>query len=762
MTSMAGLLLLGSLAGGGSGVDEVDPFVREMGISSLRDPGPMFFFSAINEAGIVLAVVLLVALRRLRRGRGVGPSRGVATGALVAAVLLWAAGIGCYLVSAGERGLAEVGYVLLWEASLVALMVAVVWCAPRRLGGRGEALAAALVIAITLATRLVWVGGIPARAHSEEIWAGLWSRYCLEGRTPELFGSGFYETPIMYMCLDAVAMQAFGDDLFGVRMSKVILSTLAVLFTWLLARELFPGRLAAPAAALFTAFQHVFLHYSRTGLGYVDGPFATAIVAYLTVRAIRGGGWPWAIAAGAASGVFCQGYFSTRVAPAVALGVMALAIAAGGQRRARTIGIAAIVLGFIIAAGPIGAYYLSRPGSLSSRERDVLAFTPAQLVRGNAAAWATLGRNAIVTATRHTIGYDTDSHYGARVPYVEPLLLPLLLVGAVGACRREHRLAAAVIAVWIGTTLGLGALPMKEPLLRRTLGLVPAYGLLVGLGCSELERLGSRWRRPATVVAALLLAVACIDQLDLALRRYPTERPEDLQTATGRYLASHDSQPIQLLTMPELMLDDAHLSFMAPRTAARDLLRLGDLEAGTVIASATHAPLLAALASEPGARIERVWGDSPEWHLGDRLASTMEARRAPPVMLHLPSVPPSAAAVVTLVSETGSNVDSFAAPVAMFDYRRAIHRGVGEVVITQRIVTEAAARLSARVRRRRATVALTVDGRRMVEGKGVELAAGPHLLIATIVPGAPLDSYQVVPLVEARSRAGGGGLDEPR
>jgi 4-amino-4-deoxy-L-arabinose transferase-like glycosyltransferase len=99
---------------------------------------------------------------------------------------------------------------------------------------------------------------------------------------------GISHLPQLGYAISAGFMGLFGDDLFGLRTASVFLGTASVLLVYFLTKRLFSPRIAAVAAFLL-AVSHWHIHFSRSGIHYMQGSFATLLLFVLLLRGIDGG-----------------------------------------------------------------------------------------------------------------------------------------------------------------------------------------------------------------------------------------------------------------------------------------------------------------------------------------------------------------------------------------------------------------------------------------------------------------------------------------
>ena len=712
--------------------------------AGLGPPRPTVLFHPLNGLFLALGLALVVvAVRRRPVPRLV---RGGATLSLLLALLA--------LLLTPFAALHSFS-ILAWEAAMLGLMGAAL-C-----GGAGPRPSRprwllSVVIGATALSRLAWLTTCPPRVHVEEAWFGMWARYAAQGRTAELFGTIFFDIPLLTSAFDGGLMKVFADGLFGLRLGSVVMGTAVVGLTLGLAGRLH-GRLGpAFAATLFVASHHAIHHYGRVGMGNIDGVLAVVATAYFVVRAVRGGGWVTALGGGAAAGVLVQSYHSSRLAPILALSILALEVpwpspgAAPASRARRLAVVGAFLLGLVAALAPLLLVYAREPELLGGRERGVVVISVADLVRDEGGARARLWRSVVGTLWLHTVGHDDDAHYGAEEPFVPYLLLPLVAYGLWRLARRPAELRARLVLCWVGIALAIGALPLRDLLIRRTLVIVPALGLALAEAMEGLASVGDRRRRAATAMAWMLIAVSAVDQLDYTLRRHPRAFPMDLSSGLGRYLATHRGSDVQLLTLPDVSIQDVYVQLMGDPTRVREVERMDALGPGPVIVSAVHAGLVAELTGVLGGRLEARWGPLPET---GAVPTREEAYAIAPVVVTLPDDFDAARAArgrLRLLGPDDRPRAAPAVPLLAYDYRRDRTPRLRAVEIETSVSgpgTMAVAALA-----RDASTRVTVDGVATAAAAELRLGPGAHRVTARFEPRAGRDSFQL------RVRTGAGAV----
>lgn len=596
--------------------------------------GTTFFFTRANALLLLLFGIGLLAIA-IRRRRGELPAR-MAAWAFVGALGTAAASLAAHAMAGGSRGTAGDLGVLAWEIAL--FLVAVAWMSaarPPRAGGHPHDLGGLLVL--SLLARLAWLTSPAQRIHFEEMVIGLWADRARRGQVADPFTIGYSDIPMLNFAVKALLMGPFSDRLLGLRLSSVLCGLGVVFFVYLVVAEVVPGRSAPALAGIFAAFHHVLLHYSRDGIHIVDPALALSGTMFFLIRYARSGpaGWPAASMAGAWSGLLVQDYAPSRAAPVIALLFFGLRGGARGGRRQALRGAAAFAAGFVIALGPLVTFFARNHSAIWTRESEVVGI--GRVHAGILERAAAIPRQAISVLWIHSLGMDRDPRYQPDASFLHPLSIPFVLLGLACCARRRREPISQLVLLSAIVVLGLGAVPMKEIAVRRTVAILPVAAILYAMG-AEAGR--ARRRRSALVLAFGCLSIASMAHVDLVLRRYPRSHATDLATAAATYLVDHPGEHVTLLTTPELAPGSWHIQFLAPGADVRAASSAGDVAEGTVLVSARHASALAALAARPRAMVETPWplpGSFLGWAVGARVPTSREASDSPPVLVHLPA-----------------------------------------------------------------------------------------------------------------------------
>lgn len=184
-----------------------------------------------------------------------------------------------------------------------------------------ERRALVVLIVAALALRAVWLDRVPPNVTADEA-DNLWTIFRIyETGQPGPFGLDWKPAPAFSMYVFIAFMRVFGDGVLGLRAASAVLSALALLPFYALARRAVRPPAALAATALLATGQW-YLHFSRSGWENVHAALYALLAAWaLTValerRGVGANRWfaptRWFVAAGGAATLGLYGYFSGRL-----------------------------------------------------------------------------------------------------------------------------------------------------------------------------------------------------------------------------------------------------------------------------------------------------------------------------------------------------------------------------------------------------------------------------------------------------------------
>ncbi|MBD3266049.1 hypothetical protein GF373_05215 [bacterium] len=118
---------------------------------------------------------------------------------------------------------------------------------------------------------------VPATVHGDEGKVGEYAREIAAGDIATFFSYAWYSLPQFFFAVPAGGLVLFGDSLFGLRMSSVLLGSLSVVPLYLVMRKWW-GEFPAILAGMMLITNHWFLFLQHSGVSYVQGCFFASLL----------------------------------------------------------------------------------------------------------------------------------------------------------------------------------------------------------------------------------------------------------------------------------------------------------------------------------------------------------------------------------------------------------------------------------------------------------------------------------------------------
>lgn len=451
--------------------------------------------------------------------------------------------------------------------------------------GRWEAVAAGAVVVTALALRAVALDSVPGTVSGDEGEMGNEARKVLSGEIENPFVTGWFSHPTLWFFVQAGSLRLFGDDIAGLRMVSALIGAATVGALYLFSRIAF-GRTAALAAAALLATYHVHVHYSRLALNNVVDPLPVLLAFAALLHGVRTRSWLGFAAAGVCLGVAQHFYMGARVAPLVAVAVLAHLLLVDPARLrglAGRIGLAA--LGFVMGMGPLLTFLASHLSDFNARVRLVGLFQSGDFERRRLAGEGAV--EILLEQARRGFGAfttvpDRSEFYDPGMPLLDTGSAALLVVGLVILAAQWRRSGSVLVLAWLagGALLG-GALLVDPPHSPRYVTLAPAVCLVVALALEWfgrlVGRLGGGVRGARAVVAGGTCAVAAWSTAfyfgEYTPREHFAGARTEAATAIGRYLGDMPREThVYLLAAPATYLSNGSITFLAPGVTGTDVV----------------------------------------------------------------------------------------------------------------------------------------------------------------------------------------------
>lgn len=350
-------------------------------------------------------------------------------------------------------------------------------------------------------------------------WEGL---NILFGSKSNFFITGWAGQSMLAFLPVALSIKILGLTAVAVRLFGALQGTLAVVCLYLAAREAFGRPVAFFSSCLLAALPwHV--HFSRLGVMNISASFFSSAVLWLTYRALRRGKYLDYLAAGLMTGLALYTYVGSRLAIAMAIGVLGYVIIS--QRdylRTHFRHLTIFIFALLIVASPAlysGSRHWDDFMGRTNQEGLFSGNNLQQLADNAGIKPSDLIRNQIQSST--TIFFamaGPGQFFDTPRPYVTWLTAIFLFLGMIYVFWHFKQVRYMMLIGWFWSPVLLGsAFTMEPPSHQRMLAAAPALVLIVAIGLWKLAQsiqlstgASKRW-----LVTACVLFVVFTTAVDL-------------------------------------------------------------------------------------------------------------------------------------------------------------------------------------------------------------------------------------------------------
>jgi|GEM_PF-5203933 len=439
------------------------------------------------------------------------------------------------------------------------------------------------LLAVGFSFRYVFLIWIPAQVHGDEAAVGLAARYLLATNWNDFFGLGWASLPQMSFAVYALALKYLANNLYGLRLASVIQGTLAIGLVYGVARHLFSQRVALIAGG-FLACAQMAVHYSRIGNNYIGALFASMLLFYLLLEALRQRRALLFLLTGFAAGLTLSVYIAARLT----LGLIALyclhrALVEPGFVKAQWRGLLLAFFGALIFLAPQGVFYARNAGRLLDRTSEVFVLQPGNLrheydsYKVNTVSAVLVHQVENTIAAFNLIGESSDQ-YDQRAPLLDFWSGAFFVLGVAVILSRWRQPRYLLVAAWLILTLFLGSVmtidALFSPHLAAALGIlamIPA--LAVDVAWRALVAGFGKPGRAIATVGTLALVVLCgyANAVDYFVIHNQAMAP-NFFTVLARYVeAVNDRYQVYLLADADTSLRYDTVHFLDPSVDGVDV-----------------------------------------------------------------------------------------------------------------------------------------------------------------------------------------------
>jgi DNA-binding beta-propeller fold protein YncE/4-amino-4-deoxy-L-arabinose transferase-like glycosyltransferase len=403
-------------------------------------------------------------------------------------------------------------------------------------GNPREIVLLALILLLAFGLRAYRVDIMPPGFWTDEGNDGMEALQVLSGEFPSPFRVDWGGNPAMKAFYNALAVKLLGQNKMAIRGVAVAFGTLSVLFTYLLARQLFSARLAFLASFLLT-ISRWHIHRSRFDSVVIGSAFFQVLAFYFLYRGFRSrrlSDFAWS---GLALGLGLNSYHGARIAPIIVVTLAAhqVLLRRGDFVRQHYRTFAVLVLGAALLFAPLGLYYSGNVNALVGRARDVWIFNNQQHFKSmygrDYSNLEMLGLQVKNTLLMFNFQGDGNGiNNWRRLPMLDFVTSLLLVLGVGYSLVRWKDPRHFFLLSWLVLTLVTGSvLTIGAPHSARTTGVIAVLCIEAAIFLDAAwEALRRALPKPGGyflgAVIAATLAVSGYVNLDLYFNKYMQDR----------------------------------------------------------------------------------------------------------------------------------------------------------------------------------------------------------------------------------------------
>ena len=427
-----------------------------------------------------------------------------------------------------------------------------------------------VLILASLAIGIFRLTEVPVTVHGDEGMVGLFAQKILNGNIPTFFSTSWYAIPQLFFFIPSCGLYIFGDNLWGLRMSSVIMGALCIIPFYLLVRAWWGTRVASLTALLLIA-NHWFIHLMHCGVNYVQVSFFTITLLALWAYSNARKSFELLLASGAVLGLSLLSYQANHLLPLlwIASQLWLLILRKISWRWfLASIAFPLFVMSLIIAPLLTRDYIkYGKTTMFSSRSNAVVVWSPQNRRHLNGVYRAdddvsVIWREQTKRALLSTVLYpDTSVQYHGDAPMLDCVTSILFLIGIVLACYRFFEPRWSVPVGWMFAILLVGgALTVDAPFFPRLAG---ACTLLFFPVAGLFSNLLSQTRRNSHTIGLFLAGIIIIVAGGLNLNQYFNIYANQISPKSVHYIQTKMAYAIAERDPEEYIyvFKDSHLSF---------------------------------------------------------------------------------------------------------------------------------------------------------------------------------------------------------
>ena len=421
--------------------------------------------------------------------------------------------------------------------------------------------------------RLYKLQTFPFTVHGDEAEFGIGTREIMAGVGPNLASTGWYNVPLLSFAIPIPAFLIFGDNLFALRFTSVVLGVASIYLTYKLAQLLFTQRVAI-YAAFITMYSSLHIHFSRSGTHYMQAVTVSLLSFYFLWSAIKRQNLRGFLFSGLMVGLSLQVYYSARIS-VVIIAIFGLTyLITGIKHYTKSFKrISLFVTGILYGSLPILVYFINEPNAFVSRTVNVWIYSNIDHL---SAAYGT-GSISKITLQQfiNTLmfffgGKDMSSQYGFMHGGFDYITSALLFIG-IGMLHWNimKNKTGQFLLIWFYLMLVSIVLTVDAPFSPRILPIIPMVAITAASVLDKIFR-----NTKSIIIAGILFGIAMLN-IYMYFSLYQKEEPRQIATYLSKYLQSKDpTQYNCLLSARDLYYNFGTIRFLNKNAQGETILSL--------------------------------------------------------------------------------------------------------------------------------------------------------------------------------------------
>jgi 4-amino-4-deoxy-L-arabinose transferase-like glycosyltransferase len=451
---------------------------------------------------------------------------------------------------------------------------------------RNELILLGIVLAFAFAVRTIDLSTHPYPWSGDEASIGMEAARIVNGEVTDFFATGWSSQPNWSFLPTAITEMIFGKNIVAVRMTSVLAGTLAVLFVYLTARELFNPSIALMAATLLATLPYN-VHFSRIGVNNIVDSFLSALLFWLMSRAIKTDDPRYYYSAGLVGGLCIYTYVGTRLVLIIAgIVLLFLIVRQRNYLPSHWRHLIAFSVAAIVSAAPQAIFFARHPDIFLARlgQEGILfnGWLTQYAAQTDQSVWEILFRQFADTTMVFVASAASGFFFQSPLPYLTVLGSALFLLGMAYALAYGLETRYFILLVWFWAPVVFGGLLTMNPLANtRLLMTTPPVALLMALGAYKIIEYLQKFRiLPERVVPAIFVVIVGIityQQVNFYMVEYKNEMyfasdGAEYALEIG-FMAQERGKDFQIFVLgaPRIFSDFPTIAFLAPDNPRQNL-----------------------------------------------------------------------------------------------------------------------------------------------------------------------------------------------